>query len=77
MPHITVQSLAKGIQGTLSSKEKAAIREDLIEGSTTLAVEVACEIIQDRTGLAKTVCRPVARQIVKLTRMAIKERMGR
>lgn len=76
MGHITIDLIAKGLQGKLTTKEKNSIREDLIEGSTTLAVEVACSIVEDRTGLPRTVCKPIARQIVKNVRMTIKENMS-
>lgn len=74
MPHITNEDLAKGIIDVASIKDRTQLRNKLVEGGTAIAVEFACQLVEDKTGLPRSVCKPVAQRIVKDLRKAIGER---
>lgn len=74
MAHITIQDLAKGIITTISKKDEDQLRKTLVTQGSRLAVAIACELVEDKTGLPSEVCVPVGEAIVKNLRKAVRSR---
>jgi len=76
MPHITKKDMAKAIFGTFTEKERSQIREKLITKGTAVAIDLLCSKLETSTGLSEELCRPVAKQIAKNIRIAIRKKMS-